>query len=257
MVGRPSAAGQRPNSGLGRVVKWFWAGPEALRGRSANRREANPVIFAHRAPPFECCALRQGMGATMINGRPAERWHLGIECCASLEHAAPQEYKGKTSNGCNGGSGVGGQALLRRQMIGAATLAIGGLGAAPVVGLAQTGDSISRSDESIRQERWFQADRQRVYESLTISRLFDRVTQRSEAMQSPDMAKLRQLTQIDPRVGGSFTIFGGYIVGRQLELEPAQLIVQAWRVGSWGRGAYSVVRFELLEHEAGTKIVLN
>ena len=34
---------------------------------------------------------------------------------------------------------------------------------------------------------------------------------------------------IDPEVGGSFTISGGYITGRNLELEPYHRIVQAWR----------------------------
>jgi uncharacterized protein YndB with AHSA1/START domain len=34
---------------------------------------------------------------------------------------------------------------------------------------------------------------------------------------------------IQPEVGGSFTIGGGYITGQNLELEPYTRIVQAWR----------------------------
>ena len=43
-------------------------------------------------------------------------------------------------------------------------------------------------------------------------------------------------TQISREVGGSFTLFGGRIVGRHLELVPNQRIVQAWRVAYWEPG---------------------
>jgi uncharacterized protein YndB with AHSA1/START domain len=35
--------------------------------------------------------------------------------------------------------------------------------------------------------------------------------------------------EIDPRVGGDFTAWDGYITGRTLALEPGRRIVQAWR----------------------------
>ena len=35
--------------------------------------------------------------------------------------------------------------------------------------------------------------------------------------------------KVDPRVGGSFTAWDGYIHGTTLELEPERRIVQAWR----------------------------
>jgi activator of HSP90 ATPase len=50
---------------------------------------------------------------------------------------------------------------------------------------------------------------------------------------------------IDRVPGGEFSLFGGQIVGRNIELIPSELIVQAWRVGGWGRGEYSIARFEL------------
>ena len=34
---------------------------------------------------------------------------------------------------------------------------------------------------------------------------------------------------IDPRVGGAYSAWGGYITGTTLELEPDRRIVQAWR----------------------------
>jgi uncharacterized protein YndB with AHSA1/START domain len=146
--------------------------------------------------------------------------------------------------------------LSRRRAIGAATLAIGGLAVA-IRAPAQAGDGVARTEESIHQERWFKAERRRVYEALTQAALFDRVAQRSEAMQSAAMAQRQQPSFIDPNLGGALRLFGGYITGRQLELVPPELIVQAWRVGNWERGRYSIARFELVEQDAGTKIVFD
>ena len=58
-------------------------------------------------------------------------------------------------------------------------------------------------------------------------------------------------------MGGAFSLFGGYVTGRQLELMPDERIVQAWRAGSWGPGLYSIARFELKEEGSGTKIIFD
>jgi activator of HSP90 ATPase len=58
-------------------------------------------------------------------------------------------------------------------------------------------------------------------------------------------------------VGGAFTLFGGYITGRHIELVPNQRIVQAWRTGAWPAGVYSIAKFELVEQGAGCKIVFD
>jgi activator of HSP90 ATPase len=50
---------------------------------------------------------------------------------------------------------------------------------------------------------------------------------------------------IDPTPGGAFSMFGGLITGRNVELVPDQRIVQAWRPGHWDPGVYSIVHFEL------------
>jgi activator of HSP90 ATPase len=63
--------------------------------------------------------------------------------------------------------------------------------------------------------------------------------------------------EISREPGGAFALFGGYIFGRQLELVPNERIVQAWRVGSWDPGIYSIARFELAEQGSGTKIVFD
>jgi activator of HSP90 ATPase len=62
---------------------------------------------------------------------------------------------------------------------------------------------------------------------------------------------------VSPHAGGAFSVFDGYIVGRQLELVPNERIVQAWRVLSWPRGLYSIARFELSEQAGATTIVFD
>ena len=63
--------------------------------------------------------------------------------------------------------------------------------------------------------------------------------------------------QIDRQAGGAFSMFGGRIVGRNVELIPNQRVVQAWRVEMWPAGVYSIVRFELVAQESGTRIVFD
>jgi activator of HSP90 ATPase len=43
--------------------------------------------------------------------------------------------------------------------------------------------------------------------------------------------------QIDPRPGGEFTAWDGYISGRTLSMEPFSRIVQAWRTTDFPAGA--------------------
>ena len=53
---------------------------------------------------------------------------------------------------------------------------------------------------------------------------------------------------IEPVEGGSFSLFGGQILGRNVELVPDQRpnprIVQAWRSASFDPGIYSIVHFD-------------
>ena len=62
---------------------------------------------------------------------------------------------------------------------------------------------------------------------------------------------------IDPHAGGAFSMFGGLIVGRNVELVSGQRIVQAWRPTHWDPGVYSIVRFAFTAHGAATTVVLD
>ena len=63
--------------------------------------------------------------------------------------------------------------------------------------------------------------------------------------------------RIDPTAGGAFSLFGGLINGRNIELVPNERIVQAWRPGDWTAGVYSLVRMELVARGEQTQIVLD
>ena len=63
--------------------------------------------------------------------------------------------------------------------------------------------------------------------------------------------------KIDARPGGAFSLFGGQVVGRNIDLVPNRRIVQAWRaVGDWPPGTYSLVRFDLKPKGAGATVAL-
>jgi activator of HSP90 ATPase len=143
----------------------------------------------------------------------------------------------------------------RRLVITGGALAIGCLAMRSSPVLADAGDGVSHSAESIHQEPSFKAPRQRVYGALTNPKQFDKVTELSGVMKS--MSQMKKRTEISRQVGGTFILFGGYIVGRHIELVPNELIVQAWRTGGWDRGVYSIVRFDLTEQGAGTRIMFD
>jgi uncharacterized protein YndB with AHSA1/START domain len=101
---------------------------------------------------------------------------------------------------------------------------------------------------SIHQEALIAAPPQRVYQLLTSGDLF------SAATGMP--------AEITDREGDAFSIFGGRVEGRQIELVPDQRVVQAWRFGAahpspWESGVYSTVRFALERTEDGTRLVID
>ena len=144
----------------------------------------------------------------------------------------------------------------RRQVIVDAALVLGGLGLASVEASGGTTEEISHAAESIHDETVFKATRKRVYEALTDAKQFHQVTQLSAAVKS-GMAPGNVPAEIRNEAGGAFSLFGGYISGRNIELVPNERIVQAWRAGSWGPGIYSIARFELVEQGSETKIVFD
>ena len=63
--------------------------------------------------------------------------------------------------------------------------------------------------------------------------------------------------EIDPTPGGAFSLFGGQIDGRNIELVPGVRVVQAWRVAGWEAGQYSLTRFELRPEPPGTTLTFD
>jgi activator of HSP90 ATPase len=143
----------------------------------------------------------------------------------------------------------------RRQAIVGVAITFGGLALGSTKAWAGADDEISRTAEAIHQEAVFKASRKRVYEALTDAKQFDKVIQLSGVMQSMHLPD--KPAEISREVGGAFTLFGGYITGRHVELVPNERIVQAWRTGGWAPGVYSIAKFELLEQGSGTKIVFD
>ncbi len=118
------------------------------------------------------------------------------------------------------------------------------------------GSEISHSAESIHQEVALKASRMRVYEALTDAARFEKVVQLSDAVKS-GMVPKNKPADIGREAGGAFSIFGGYITGRQIELVPNERIIQAWRSASWHPSDYSIARFELKEDGSDTKLILD
>jgi activator of HSP90 ATPase len=133
--------------------------------------------------------------------------------------------------------------------------AIAGLMGAPIRVVCAAGSDIMHSEEAIHQEPMFRASRKRVYEALTEARQFAKVVELSGAMQA--MPPGSKAAEIAGEIGGPFAIFGGHIVGRHVELVPGERLVQAWRVVDWHPGIYSIVKFELTEAGAETKLVFD
>jgi uncharacterized protein YndB with AHSA1/START domain len=107
---------------------------------------------------------------------------------------------------------------------------------------------ISRTCECIHQEVVIPASRARVYQALTDPEQFGKVT---------DFVMPGASTAISPDVGGEFSMFGGVITGRHIEMVPNERLVQAWREKNWAPGVFSVVKFQLNEEGAGTRIVFD
>lgn len=139
----------------------------------------------------------------------------------------------------------------RRQMITRVVVAIGSLAAGSKAwGRSQQqtpretpGTATNHARTSLHQEVNFKATPQRIYNAFLDSKQFASIT--------------GMPAEIYPQAGSAFSMFGGMIVGRNIELVPAQRIVQAWRPNHWDAGLYSLVRFELKPRGTETTIVLD
>ncbi len=138
----------------------------------------------------------------------------------------------------------------RRQMITGTAIAFGSLAAGSEVwGKPQQtmkeapSTEANKSRTSLHLETTFKASPQRIYEALLDSKQFTTFS--------------GMPAEIDPKAGGAFSMFGGMIVGRNVELVANQRIVQAWRPSSWDAGVYSIVRFELKPQGSETLVALD
>jgi activator of HSP90 ATPase len=98
--------------------------------------------------------------------------------------------------------------------------------------------------QPIHQEVVFRAPPKRIYEALTDARQFSTLSGGAPA-------------EIAKDAGGAFSLFGGAIQGRHIELVPNERVVQAWRVGTWPAGFYSIARFELKAQGGETQLVFD
>jgi uncharacterized protein YndB with AHSA1/START domain len=144
----------------------------------------------------------------------------------------------------------------RRAVIAGTSIGVGSVAFRATGAFAAAGEEVSHSAEAIHQEIILKAPRERVYAVLTDAKLFQQLVLLSGAVKS-GMVSATQPARISGEAGGAFAIFGGHISGRIIELVPNERVVQAWRPADWAPGVYSIVRFELIENGAGTRLVFD
>lgn len=96
---------------------------------------------------------------------------------------------------------------------------------------------------AIHQEVTFKARPEKVYAALTSGKEFAKLTGAPA-----DIAAVE---------GGAFSLFGGMITGRNVELSDNEALVQAWRAGPWPKGVYSIVRITLEGSGEETRMTLD
>ena len=113
------------------------------------------------------------------------------------------------------------------------------------------------SAESIHQELIFKASKKRIYDALTDAKQFEQIVRLGDAMKTRMHAGAPP-TRISTEPGGTFSTFGGLIVGMQIDLVPNERIVQASRPAYWKPGVYSLVSFALVaDTDSSTKLTLD
>lgn len=142
----------------------------------------------------------------------------------------------------------------RRQWLSGFAVTAGAFAFAPA-SWANSVNGLSHNAEVIHQEIVFKAAPQRIYNALTDAKQFQKVELLSGTIKGLDLEANPANISLEP--GGAFSIFGGFIVGRQLELVPGDRVVQAWRETSWDPGIFSIARFELKTHGTGTKLIFD
>lgn len=96
--------------------------------------------------------------------------------------------------------------------------------------------------ERIEQEEIMNASAADIYAALTQADIFSEMT-------GPP-------AEISADEGGEFSLFGGFITGRNVELVSGVRMAQAWRSKSWDEGVYSMVLFTFEEADGKTLVKL-
>ena len=144
---------------------------------------------------------------------------------------------------------------ISRRGLTAAALAAGVGGSAGAAAPDETPGLVHDAD-AIHQTVSFAASPDRVYDALTRSEQFDAVFRLGEAATTMKLG--HAATQISRDVGGAFSLFGGYVIGRHLELMRPTRIVQAWREIVWDEGRFSLVSFRLAaDADGGTTLTFD
>ncbi len=96
---------------------------------------------------------------------------------------------------------------------------------------------------NIHQELTFNASSDKIFAALADPAEFGKMTGAPTSGKNED--------------GSHFSVFGGHITGRQIELVAGKRVVQAWRAKTWPEGAYSLAHFELHAEGAKTRLVFD
>ncbi len=92
----------------------------------------------------------------------------------------------------------------------------------------------------ISQEIEFNASPKEVYTLLTDEKKFFALT--------------NSVAKIDAQVGGNFSVWDDYAVGKFSKLVPGKEIIQSWRASDWPEGAESKVSYILSPKNSGCKL---
>ena len=111
-------------------------------------------------------------------------------------------------------------------------------------------EDLTRDAEAIHQVLTFAVAPARVYETLTSPKEFSALMKYGTVPNAPP-------AELTARPGDEFRLFGGHVLGRNIELVPGTRVVQAWRASDWPAGLYSIVRFELRANGTGTTLTFD
>ncbi len=96
---------------------------------------------------------------------------------------------------------------------------------------------------TIHQEITIAATPSQIYDLLTNAGAFEKATGAPAS--------------IEAAPGGAFSCFNDQITGRIIDMEENDWLVQAWRVGAWPAGVYSLVKFTMTPDGKGAKVTLD